>query len=223
MSHAELLTEAKAVNSSRTWWYIHLHNPWSAMQSCDTKEWLTAGWTGQQRSRMYNIYLMPSTNCWHQENLTQPQALSTHCSSHTLRNDENRRWYKVNNKVSGGAKWTTGKGPKLSQAFHKIIMLDMRDFIYWQPHSNLFISPGKDGKKSPPLDVPSKRLTSKWCSCTCQKYQYALFPCHWLGGLITALTVLTGWKRGSEKKCQLHFMWRIIWHVLWSTVKISLV
>lgn len=96
-------------------------------------------------------------------------------------------------------RWTKGKGPKLSQAFHKKIVLDMRDPIYGQPHNILFISPGGDGKKSLPLDVPSMRLTSKWCSGTCQKYQHALFPCHWLGGLITALTVLTEWKRGSEK------------------------
>lgn len=69
---------------------------------------------------------------------------------------------------------------------------DMRPHLRAASLNALAISPGRDGKKSLPLDVPSTCLPRKECSRPRQKYQHGAFPRHWLDGLIAALTALTG-------------------------------
>lgn len=64
----------------------------------------------------------------------------------------------------------------------------------------LVIFQGRGDKKSLSLDVTPTHLLAKGCSRPCQKYQHGVFPHHWFDGLITALTVLTEWKRGHGKK-----------------------
>lgn len=69
---------------------------------------------------------------------------------------------------------------------------DLRPHLRAAPPNALAMSPGRDGKKTVPLDVTSTCLPRKGCSRPHQKYHHGVFPHHWLDGLIAALPVLTG-------------------------------
>lgn len=98
----------------------------------------------------------------------------------------------------------------------------LADYLKWGMRSMVGEDKNRKGvKRTLHLDDPSTCLPRKRCYRPCQKYQHGVFPHHWLNGLIT---VMTGWKRGHEKKMSVTFyLENHLTKAWWNSVKLSLV